>query len=294
MKRNWTADEQLEHFTILENEMALVSNFNQSGKLGFMAMLKFFQMEARFPTSKDEIPLAILEFLAKQLRIDPEKFDGYVFEGRSFKRHKAVIRNHFGYVPSSAESYQMVSDILGTQVQWHDRKKVRADVVSCFRKIKVELPSTGRMERLVDSLVHSGEQAFYTETGDKLSSLTKERLDRLVRSMVGTSDVAGPDFNSLRSDPGRIGLESFFKEIDKLVTIRELKIPDSLFATTPVAILEKYRLRVASELLGEIREHPDNIRHTLLSIFFWTRQREVTDNLVELLIQVVHKISSNA
>lgn len=294
MKRNWTADEQLEHFTILENEIALVSNFNQSGKLGFMTMLKFFQMEARFPTSKDEIPLAILGFLAKQLRIDPEKFDGYVFEGRSFKRHKTIIRNHFGYKPSSAESYQKVIDSLGTEVQWHDRKKVRAEVVSCFRKIKVELSSTGRIERLVDSLVHSGERAFYKETGDKLSTVTKERLDRLVRSMAGTSDGAEPDFNSLRSDPGRIGLESIFKEIDKLATIREIKIPDSLFASTPVAILEKYRLRVASELLGEIREHPDNIRHTLLAIFFWIRQREVTDNLVELLIQVVHKISSNA
>ena len=294
MKRNWTADEQLEHFTILENEIALVSNFNKSGKLGFMAMLKYFQMEARFPKSKDEIPLPILGFLAQQLRIDPEKFDGYVFEGRNFKRHKAVIRNHFGYVPSSAESYQKVIDFLGTDVQWYDRKKVRADVVSCFRKIQVELPSEGRMERLVDSLVHSGEQAFYKETGDKLSLVTKDRLDRLVQSMDGTWDGAVPDFNTLRSDPGRIGLESIFREIDKLATIRELKIPDSLFASTPVAILEKYRLRVASELLGEIRQHPNNIRHTLLSIFFWIREREVTDNLVELLIQVVHKISSNA
>lgn len=294
MKRNWLADELLEHFTILENEIALVSNFNNTGKLGFMVLLKYFQMEARFPKSKDEVPLAILGFLSKQLQINPGKFDEYLFKGRSFKRHKATIRTHFGYSPPSAEAYQKVYDYLGTDVQWYDRKKVRADVVLHYRKMKVELPSMGRMERLVDSLVHKGELAFHEETGAKLSTVTKERLDRLVQSMDGTSNGGVPDFNTLRSDAGRIGLESIFKEMDKLTTIRELEVPDSLFASTPVAILEKYRLRVASELLGEIREHPDNIRHTLLSIFLWTRQREVTDNLVELLIQVVHKISSNA
>ena len=294
MKRNWTADELLEHFTILENEIALVSNFNNTGKLGFMVLLKYFQMEARFPKSKDEIPLAILGFLAKQLNTPPGKFDGYVFEGRSFKRHKATIRAHFGYSPPSAEAYQKVYDYLGTDLQWYDRKKVRADVVLHFRKMKAELPSPGRMERLVDSLVHSGEQAFYEVTGTKLSTVTKKKLDSLLQSMEGASDGTAMDFNALRSDPGRIGLESIFREMDKLAAIRELDIPGSLFASTPVAVLEKFRLRVASELLGDIREHPDNIRHTLLSVFFWTRQREVTDNLVELLIQVVHKISSNA
>ncbi|MEQ8415814.1 MAG: hypothetical protein RIE86_11800 [Imperialibacter sp.] len=51
---------------------------------------------------------------------------------------------------------------------------------------------------------------------------------------------------------------------------------------------------MASELVGEWRFHPEKIRYTLLSIFFSIRTQEITDNLVELLVQVIHKISSNA
>ena len=101
-------------------------------------------------------------------------------------------------------------------------------------------------------------------------------------------------FNTLRSDPGRIGLESIFKEIEKLKIIRGLNIPKDLLSSLPNTILKKYRLRVASELLGELRAHPDKVRYPLLSIFFWSRSQEITDNLVELLIQIIHKINSNA
>jgi hypothetical protein len=32
----------------------------------------------------------------------------------------------------------------------------------------------------------------------------------------------------------------------------------------------------------------------LLAAFFWSRSREITDNLVELLIQIVHRIGARA
>ena len=48
---------------------------------------------------------------------------------------------------------------------------------------------------------------------------------------------------------------------------------------------------MTSEDIRELRRHPETIRYTLLSAFFWIRQREITDNLIELLIQIIHKIS---
>ncbi|WP_026808952.1 Tn3 family transposase [Arenibacter latericius] len=295
MKRNWTADEILEYFTILEKEMVLVSGFKNTGKLGFLVILKFFQIEAKFPVSKEEIPYALIQFIAKQLHSPLQDFDDYPLDGRTFKRHKNLIREHFGFRISTIETYKEVALSLKMLDKWHDKKKIRAEAIGLYRKLKVELPSSNRLDKLVDSVVNAGEQQFFAEIGKRLSLGTKERMDVFVESITDTGDDSPTmSLNSIRSDPGRIGLESIFGEMDKLIAIRYLKIPDNLFASTPFGIIEKYRLRVASELLGEIRAHPDDIRHTLLSIFFWTRSREITDNLVELLIQVVHKISNNA
>lgn len=295
MKRNWTSDELLEHFTILEKEFELVSGFTAQGRLGFLILLKFFQIEARFPLKKQEIPNSLIQFIATQLKKSPDLFDKYVLEGRSYERHRHRIRKHFGFSETSSEAYDLVKQWLSEHALWYDRDKVQSDAYKKFREHKSEPPSSNRMNRLVDSVMNSGEQKFFQSVYDKLSPATMERIDILLDSLSNHElDDDLISFNNLRSDPGRIGLDSVFKEVEKLSIIRELEIPDDLFLSTSSGLLKKYKLRVASELLGELRSHPERIRYTLLSIFFWLRGKEITDNLVELLIQIIHKISSNA
>src|SRR5690606_5530610 len=84
------------------------------------------------------------------------------------------------------------------------------------------------------------------------------------------------------------------EEIKKLKELRMLELPHVLFKNVPTKILRKYRLRVVSEKLVEIRRHPPEVRYTLLSAFFWSRQQEITDSLVEMLITTIHNINGQA
>lgn len=77
-------------------------------------------------------------------------------------------------------------------------------------------------------------------------------------------------------------------------TIRNLELPDDLFKDIPQKVLKKYRQRVATEDIRELRRHPAPIRYTLLSAFFWLRSMEISDNLVDLLIQIIHRIGVRA
>ena len=101
-------------------------------------------------------------------------------------------------------------------------------------------------------------------------------------------------FHELRADPGRPGLESVFREINKLKIIRNLDLPDDLYQDIPHKVLKKYKQRVATEDIRELRRHPEPIRYTLLSSFFYLRRLEITDNLIELLIQIIHRIGARA
>lgn len=56
MKRQWDAEELVENFTLLPTEMALLSTKSEENRLGFGVLLKFFQMETKFPRTKQEVP----------------------------------------------------------------------------------------------------------------------------------------------------------------------------------------------------------------------------------------------
>ncbi len=51
---------------------------------------------------------------------------------------------------------------------------------------------------------------------------------------------------------------------------------------------------MSTEDLRELRRHPNHIRYTLQSAFFWLRSFEISDNLIDLLIQIIHRIGVRA
>jgi hypothetical protein len=88
--------------------------------------------------------------------------------------------------------------------------------------------------------------------------------------------------------------ENFLSEITKLEHLRKIGLPFDLFQNISAKVLQTYARRAATEPPRELRAHPAPIRYTLVAAFCWQRIREVTDNLVDLLIQIVHSIGTRA
>jgi hypothetical protein len=59
--------------TLDEAEFELLANKTGATRLGFALLLKFFELEARFPRWED-VPRAAAEFMAGQVKVDPELF----------------------------------------------------------------------------------------------------------------------------------------------------------------------------------------------------------------------------
>jgi hypothetical protein len=83
-------------------------------------------------------------------------------------------------------------------------------------------------------------------------------------------------------------------EIARLRQLRALGLPVDLFRDLRAKLVTHYRQRAASEPPRELRRHPPTVRHTLLAARCWEREREITDNLVELLIHIAHRIGVRA
>lgn len=194
---------------------------------------------------------------------------------------------------------------LNKHVLYHDHEfeHLKEHVYGRFRELKIVPSSPDRIERLIRSAIHTFEDNFFQAIYQKLPSTTLSKLDSLIDSIsyletddeeVSREENGQLSFHELKADPGRAGLQSVLKEINKLRTIRNLELPDDLFKDIPQKVLKKYRQRVSTEDIRELRRHPEPIRYTLLSAFFWLRSMEISDNLVELLIQIIHRIGVRA
>ncbi len=224
----------------------------------------------------------------------------YKWSGRTIEYHRVQIRTFFGFREATVADFHSLSEWLSENVLTFDRNEqhLTETVYQRLRELKIEPPTSERIERLIRSALHSYEQNFCATISEQISPETQAKIDAILNTEQALEEQATQsqpfDFNHLKADPGRVGLDSLLKEIDKLETIRQLELPENLFTAISPKIIHHYRQRASAEPPRELRRHPDPIRYTLVAAFCWQRSQEITDSLVELLIQIVHGIGIRA
>jgi hypothetical protein len=137
------------------------------------------------------------------------------------------------------------------------------------------------------------EQRFCAQTVARLSPEAIERIEEL--SGAGRPDVAGGRLLAeLKADPGPLGLETLLTEIAKLGRVRAIGLPQDLFAGVSKKLVTARRARAATQYPSHLQGMAQPVRLTLLAALCWQRAAEITDGLVDLLIQLVHRINARA
>jgi len=108
MKRDWSTDEVIEHFTLLPAEMEFLGSNDPHNHLGKAALLKFFGYEGRFPEDASELPSAILAYIAQQLDLPEQAIGKYNWRGRRIKEHRKDIRELMGFHPATVINREVV------------------------------------------------------------------------------------------------------------------------------------------------------------------------------------------
>ena len=323
MKRQWENEELVEHWMLSVWDLAQLGNKTGATRLGFAVLLKFFERAGRFPAFKNEVPAVVISFVATQIGIAPEAYLQYDWQGRTIKDHRADIRALLDFRESTVADAEQMKHWLIEEVfpQEHQEERLREEAYAWFRRLHLEAPTPDRLTRLIRSAAHTFEQQLYDTTLARLPEATRTALEALLSTEIATlqetKNEAQPEeqethekptpqdvheteeqpsdsLQHLRQDPGRVGLATMLEEMAKLRRIRELKLPDSLFAGIARNVLVIYRNRASVEEPSRLRAHSQAKRLTLLSALCVLRAQEITDGLVDLLIQLVHKIDVRA
>ncbi|MGH9222474.1 MAG: DUF4158 domain-containing protein, partial [Acidimicrobiales bacterium] len=294
MQQQWEPEEIVARWTLLDEDWRLLANKTGPSRLGFALILKFFELEARFPRSPDELPAATVEYVASQVKVDPGQLAKYSWSGRTIEYHRAQVREALGFREATRADEEALTAWLAEEVaplEVSDERLREALLARC-RSAGIEPP--GRVARIIGSARTTATERFCATTVERLGVDAAQRLEELV-AVVDDELASGRGILAeLKADPGQVSLESLLHEIDKLQQIRALRLPEQLFADATEPVINKWRARATQEYPSDLRERPRPVRLTLLATLCWARSGEITDALVELLIGLVHKIGARA
>ena len=82
MRAEWEPDELIDTWTLTGGDWNLIANKAGVTRLGFAVMLKFYEMEGRFPAYREEVPQAAVDYLGSLVRVEPALFAKYSWRGR--------------------------------------------------------------------------------------------------------------------------------------------------------------------------------------------------------------------
>jgi hypothetical protein len=116
VRREWEPKDLIACWTLMDGDRTLVGNKRGPTRLGFALMLKFFELEVRFPHHAGESPPGAVDYLVSQVKVEPQALADYRFSGRTFEYHRAQVHGVFGFLEASVLDEEALSAWLAEEV----------------------------------------------------------------------------------------------------------------------------------------------------------------------------------
>lgn len=276
-------------WSLSSEELVLVGAKPAVQRLGFAIQLKMFALHGRFFETVREVPVETIEVIASEIGSPITDALAYEWEGRTGRRHREEILKLGNVQRLSVTDREALGQHLLGFVGVRSTSAVIEQAEVWCRERGFWPPAKAELDRLIRSLRRDFEAGLL----DRITaSLSPETVEKLEVSLVEADMACG--FDDLKADPGRAGLENLIRMADRLTFIRSLRIPSTILGEVDVAYLEALRRRVGQEAAWEMRRHPRSRRLGLYAVFLADREAAITDALVDLLIETVHKMHKKA
>lgn len=299
MAREVDQDELIDCWTLVGDELQLLAGKRDATRLGFALLLRFYTERGWFPHGRSEIPDAAVDYVARQVGVESTEIAFYEWTGRTSKFHRAQIRQALGFQECTVGDAEALTEWLVEHVTQVERsaERVREHLLAECRRRRLEPPTAGRVDRIVRSALSRGEDVLFDRVASRLAEPQRQRLLALI-DPGGNANEELEDgaavLASIRSNPGSISLNTMLAEIAKLEAVRAVGVSTDVFADVTPQVVNAWRGRAAVESPSHMREHPLEVKLTLLAALLFCRHREITDTLVELLCSTVHRINARA
>ena len=293
-KVSYPHDELIENFHLAPADHHFIRQFRGDLNRNTVAvLLQSLRYLGYFPDHLTRVPEEIRLFLAQQLNLFWDCTAPYAWESSTKDYHCAAIRQYLGWRFPTAQDKEELAQWL--RVAGAPSTPTEEDALEAayerWRGLQIELPTEKELRRLVNGALKGFFQDLYAKLSARLAPAVRARLDQLLIIPVG-AHYSG--FDTLKAESAAVGVDNLKREGEKLQQLRAVGVkPEELRDLSPPA-LRLLQRRARNERVGEMREHPAAIRYSLLACFVFMRTSEVTDEVTQMMLEIIHRMDTKS
>lgn len=244
-------------------------------------------------TSETEVPIEVLEFLAKQLKIKVYTLWRNYFSRETTRwEHIAELKQLFGFKTFTIGLYNQYLQKLSLLAKQTDNGlKIAESLISQLRKDLIIIPELPVIERLCAESVTFGSQEFYKDLIIVLSEVHRTKLESLLK-LKPTTKISTLHW---LLQPATIPKpKHMLVHINRLNYIKQLDLPEMLGKNIHYSRLIKLAKEGRNMPANEIHKFETNRRLATIAAIIIETKASIIDEIVELNDKILGNIFNKA
>lgn len=214
------------HYTLSDTDRAmLVGKRGDQNRLGFalqLCCLRFPGQAFSASGGAEQIPLHVVEFVARQLGIEPQVFTAYARREETRREHLLELKSALGLRTFDAQAQQALSAWLLPVAMGTDKGVLLVETLLAEMRLRqIIIPNVTVVERLAEDVRRTARRETYRAL---LRGLTETHVKALEGVLVIRPDGEQSWLAWLRKASDGIGARSFLRLVERLEYIRALDV----------------------------------------------------------------------
>ena len=277
------------YFTLDPHDLEIVKRHRkESNCLGFAVQLCILRYTGWTLLDIKEVPIEILEYIARQVEVEPGEFELYGKRENTKYDHIQELIKEYGYSRFTGKQYRELLKILHPYAMERSNSIYLIDIaLEELKSRKVILPTISTIERAVWSVRKKAEVKIFQVLTKSLTSSQKSKLDNLLQGGNGNSKLEW-----LKKPPGYSSPETFLKIIERIDFIRNLNLENIDVTEIPLKRI-KYLSRLGANYKNSsFRRFNEQKKYGILVAFLLELSQSLVDQAFEVHDKQINSLHS--
>lgn len=294
MPTTWSTRSLTRGWTLSPTDLACIGRCQGNARLGFALLLKYFHLVTGFPHAPADIPPGIVTYLASQVGIPAAAWEAYWQQHRLVARHQAQIRTIAGFCcHRPADRAELIAWLIEQipaipqqpgMIFWR-----LAD--ACHAR-RIAVPPLAWMQAVARTVLHRYDTQTYASVVAHVPAVSQVQVASLVHDGVGPA-LPLVTLRDLCASPRhrRLHWGDVTQDMARLQWIRDMDLPANLFPAPATPTVQRYAHHVRQQGASKLRHDAPAKRLTLLAAVVRQCEQEITDRLVDDVLEVVTRLT---
>ena len=286
-------DELIRYYTFNDTDLSLIrQRRGDANRLGFAIQLCLLRYPGHGLSVDAVLPLALIQWVGRQLRIGPECWPKYAEREETRREHLLELRTYLGMTPFGLSHFrQAVHSLVELALQTDKGVVLAAQTLNALRQRQIILPALDVIERICAEAVTRANRRIYEALTDSLLTTHRQRLDELLKRKDG-SKVTWLAW--LRQSPVKPNSRHMLEHIERLKAWQALDLPAGIERQVHQNRLLKIAREGGQMTPADLSKFEPQRRYATLVALAIEGMATVTDEIIDLHDRIIGKLFNAA